>query len=154
MKTYLKLTFCFTAVYVLFSSCSQVIRRHQDFMDALKTKSDVLQHFGYPNQYRIQDETTEWLYQLDNQNKITASNPEPASKKLNTTEGLKVEHFEDLNDKYVLITFENDSVIGQKSQGVNFSIRKVRPLESVLLGAGLTVALAFGVFAIAYGGGF
>ena len=152
MKNYLKLIVCFL-LCVLFGACSKLIQKHEDFINNLKTKSDVVRLFGYPNQYRNQGSTVAWLYIIKKQKKMTRQDPSPLFLKLKADEGEQVQDFHDVKGKYVLITLQDDLVVDKRSEGVDFTTRKPRPILSILLGAGLGLGVAFGLFAIAYSGG-
>lgn len=141
MKNHTRIIACFTAICVLVSSCSKLVHSHEDFMDRLNTKNDVFQHLGYPDQFRDQNNMSEWLYKLDDQKKLTTKNPEPVSKKRNTGEGEKVGQFDELKGKYVLITFKNDTVTNKQTQGVDFALKRTRVIASILAGAGLGLGI-------------
>lgn len=141
MKQLQKTIAILAALCILFSSCSKLIHSHQEFMETLKTKNDVTSHFGIPDQYQEVADTTKWLYDLNDQQKLTPGNAEPVSLTIQNKEPKKMNALL-YPPKFLYIAFKKDSVIKLASREVNFKLRKPQPWR--------TVALLSGIFAIGY----
>lgn len=129
------------AVSMLFSSCSKLIHGHQDFLSKLKTMNDVTAHFGIPDQYQELADTTKWLYDLKDQQKLTPGNPDPVSLTIQNKNPKKMDSLL-YPHKFLYVAFKKDSVIKLATRDVNFKLRKPQPWK--------TVALLSGSFAIGY----
>ena len=148
MKSCLKIIACLTAVAVLFCSCSKMVRSHQTFMNNLKTKADVTHYFGYPSQYQELGETSRWLYDLRKQKRTSQRNPNPIKTDHEFEEAKKVQEF-DYFDKYLEVTFKNDSVVNSNTVGVKYTLRKPQPLKTVLFVVGI-LGIGIGLMALFY----
>ena len=145
MRNHLKIITCLTAFAVLFSNCSKLVYRHQDFMDSLKTKKDVISHFGGPSEYKLLGDSSKWLYNLNARERINLWKPDRINKNNSDDPGKNVSAFH-YPKKMVLITFKNDSVLNYYSQGVDYSLRKPALLETavvVMLGVGSVLGLSY-----------
>ena len=149
MKNLIKMAVCLIAFCALLTSCSKVIRSHRDFMDDLKTKTDLVRVFGYPFQYTETSDTTKWLYNLTEQKQTTQSNPNPIRTSNTFSNSKKVEKFDTI-DKYLEVTFLDDSVISSNVSGIKYTIRKPQTLKTVLLVGAILAGTGIAIFLLSY----
>jgi hypothetical protein len=143
MRGSLMVMACVASNSILCFSCSQVVYKHQDFLASLKTKADVTRNFGDPNEYKLQGDSTTWLYDLSGQRSRNPLNLRTSGISNSSGQGQQVEAFY-FPRKALLITFRNDSVINYRSNGVDYSRRKAQPLRTglaVLGGMGIALGM-------------
>lgn len=60
----MKLFSLFTLSLIFFSSCTRVVYSHEDYMSAIKTKSDAISTFGSPTNRTKEGDLEVWTYIL------------------------------------------------------------------------------------------
>jgi|GEM_PF-1058771 len=148
----------FTLLFTL--GCSKTIYSTKQVMDSYKTKADVINRFGYPNE-RIKDNgTEEWLYDgrtidkqpgLDDPSKQrpVAFNANPVNEK-ETAAAVYVTQFSQYQT-FIKYTFDqNGRVLKWDSEGVNLAKKKAKPISTILLVLGIaaTAIMIAGAIAV------
>jgi hypothetical protein len=135
----------FTLLFTL--SCSKTIYSTKQVMDSYKTKADVINRFGYPNERIKGNGTEEWLYDgqtidkqpgLDDPNKQrpVAFNTNPVNEK-ETAGAVYVTQLSQYQT-FVKYTFDQSGrVLKWEAEGVNLAKKKAKPVNAIFLVLGI-----------------
>ena len=133
-------------------SCTKKLYTHQQVMQSMHTKDDVLKKLGTPDEVKKGEDIEEWVYNRDTVHKpgkpkktdtIFASNAQ--------SDTLKVIQFP-RHVKYIRFIFDQQgNIAGYKSQGVDFSYVKkesfgLTALKVLGIAALIAVAVAVDVY--------
>lgn len=135
----LTLGFVMLVAILSMSSCSKIVYTHEQVMQNYHTKQEVIKQFGWPDEKREVQGTTEWAYNGDSISKHGTPGTWSVADSLNT-KTLTVDTFTDY-PKYIKFTFNaQGAVIKWDSHGVSLAKRKSNPVGTVLVVIGSVAA--------------
>lgn len=111
------------------AGCSKVIYSNEQFMDGLKTKENIVNKLGLPNEKRMAGDVEEWLYKYEDGDRWTKT---PVAH-------IPVTSTDDVSNltpykRFVLFKIDTQgNVLSWTCEGVSFTKRKPAPVTTIAL---------------------